>query len=129
MKYQTKNSAACDLTAAHGTVIPAGARAIIGTGIYLAHFYNEVPEGMCFLVLSRSGLAAKHGIQVLNSPGLIDGDYVDEIKVILLNTSNVSFLVRPGDRIAQLMAVNFLRLPGVEVCEETRTGGLGSTGV
>lgn len=127
MKYQTRDSAACDLESTEYAIVPAGEIKVISTGIYLSQF-GAIPEDMCFLVLSRSGLAAKHGVQVYNSPGLIDRDYLGEIKVILHNASMTDFVVHPGDRIAQLMAVNFLRIPGVEVSDKVREGGLGSTG-
>ena len=93
----------------------------------------ELPEGYAALVCSRSGLAAKHGIQVLNAPGVIDSDYRGEIGVILHNTSDYSVIFRAGDRIAQLMIVPVLSVDwvSVEALGETDrgNGGFGSTGV
>ena len=93
----------------------------------------ELPEGYAALVCSRSGLAAKHGIQVLNAPGVIDSDYRGEIGVILHNNSDYSVIFRAGDRIAQLMIVPVLSVDwvSVEALGETDRGdgGFGSTGV
>lgn len=123
----TKGSAAIDLCAMWGAVIKSGATEVIGTGWAI-----ELPEGSAGLVLSRSGLAAKHGVFVLNAPGLIDSDYRGEIKVILCNGGEKDYVVMEGDRIAQLMVVG---LPEFEVAitdelaeTERGEGGLGSTG-
>lgn len=93
----------------------------------------ELPEGYAALVCSRSGLAAKHGIQVLNAPGIIDSDYRGEIGVILHNTGDNNVIFRAGDRIAQLMIVPALSVDwvSVEALGETDrgNGGFGSTGV
>ena len=93
----------------------------------------ELPEGYAALVCSRSGLAAKHGIQVLNAPGVIDSDYRGEIIVILHNTGYHDVIIRAGDRIAQLMIVPVLSVDwvSVDVLGETDrgNGGFGSTGV
>jgi len=104
-------------------------RVVISTGITM-----ELPEGYEAQVRSRSGLSAKNGICVLNSPGTIDEDYRGEIKVILLNTDRVkTFTIKHGDRIAQLVISKVCRLPYTEVEELSDTergeGGLGSTGV
>ena len=92
----------------------------------------ELPEGYAALVCSRSGLAAKHGIQVLNAPGVIDSDYRGEIRVILHNTGYHGVIIRAGDRIAQLMIVPVLSVDWVSVEELSETdrgdGGFGSTG-
>ena len=124
---QTEGSAGFDLCAAEETVIPAHAYASVGTGIAL-----ELPGKMEAQVRPRSGLAAKHGIGILNSPGTIDSDYRGEIRVILFNTSGTSYRVSRGDRIAQLV---FSVLTDVELVEadalsETRrgSGGFGHTG-
>ena len=109
-------------------VIEAGSRAIIPTGLRLA-----LPLGFVAFVVPRSGLAAKHGITVLNTPGTIDAGYRGEVKVILLNTDRTQdFAIAAGDRIAQLIvmqlpSVNFV---SVEELDETvrGTGGFGSSG-
>ena len=124
---QTEGSAGFDLCAAEEAVIPAHGHGSVGTGIAV-----ELPQKTEAQVRPRSGLAAKHGIGVLNSPGTIDSDYRGEIKVILFNTSDANYHVRRGDRIAQLV---FSILTDVELVEadslsETRrgSGGFGHTG-
>src|SRR3954469_8828980 len=93
--------AGCDLYAAESARLEPGERASVGTGIAVA-----IPEGHAGLVLPRSGLAARHGISVVNAPGLIDAGYRGEVRVLLLNTDrDDSFEVEPGDRIAQLVLV------------------------
>jgi dUTP pyrophosphatase len=117
-----------DLHAAEAVTIAPGERAGVGTGIAVA-----VPAGHAGLVLPRSGLAARHGISVVNAPGLIDTGYRGELRVLLLNTDREhAFDVRPGDRIAQLVIV---RVEGADLEEateldETARGvrGFGSTG-
>ena len=102
-------------------------RAMVPTGIYLA-----LPEGTEAQVRPRSGLAAKYGISVLNAPGTIDADYRGEVKVILVNLSNETFTVNPGERIAQLVLARYERVEWSEVesLDETARGegGFGSTG-
>ncbi len=93
----------------------------------------EIPQGHAGLVLPRSGLALKHGISLVNAPGLIDAGYRGEIGVLLLNTDPAEiFRVEPGDRIAQLLVVPFVELEPTEVAElpnsERGDGGFGSTG-
>ena len=124
---QTQGSAGFDLCAAEEITIPAHGFGSVGTAIAI-----ELPEKTEAQVRPRSGLAAKHGIGVLNSPGTIDSDYRGEIRVILFNTSDRDFPVRRGDRIAQLI---FTTLADVELLEadslsETRrgAGGFGHTG-
>ena len=117
-----------DLHASEGAVIPPGGRASVGTGIAVA-----VPDGHAGLVLPRSGLAARHGIALVNAPGLIDPGFRGEVRVLLLNTDrDAAFEVRPGDRIAQLVIarVEALELEEVEALDETARGahGFGSTG-
>src|SRR5213079_372981 len=92
--------AGCDLVAREGvTLKPAGGRGIVGTGIALA-----IPDGYAGFVLPRSGLAARHGVTCLNTPGLVDSGYRDELRVVLLNTDpEEPYEVRRGDRIAQLV--------------------------
>jgi dUTP pyrophosphatase len=117
-----------DLHAAEPVTLGPGERAVVGTGIALA-----IPAGHAGLVLPRSGLAFKHGIALVNAPGLIDSGYRGELRVLLLNTDRESpFDVEPGDRIAQLVVVRVeaLQLEELEELEETArgAGGFGSTG-
>ena len=102
-------------------------RAMVPTGLYIA-----LPEGTEAQIRPRSGLAAKHGITVLNTPGTIDADYRGEIKVILVNLSNDDFTINPGERIAQMVVARYEKVEwdSVEVLDETErgTGGFGSTG-
>jgi dUTP pyrophosphatase len=117
-----------DLHAAEGATLGPGERASISTGIAL-----EIPEGWAGLVLPRSGLAARHGITLTNSPGLIDAGYRGEVRVLLLNTDRAeAFEIKAGDRIAQLMLVRHSvpQLDEVEELEESARGGdgFGSTG-
>lgn len=127
--YATKASAGLDLKAvldAPVTLQPLE-RKIIGTGLKIA-----LPEGYEAQVRPRSGLAAKHGITVLNAPGTIDADYRGEIGVILVNLSNTAFTVEPGERIAQLVVAQFqqIRWQLTDSLDETDrgAGGFGSTG-
>ena len=126
--YQTSGSAACDLKSTDEVVIPSGSRFVVGTGLKL-----EIPSGFGAMVCSRSGLAAKNGIQVLNAPGLIDNDYRGEVKVILHNSGKEDFIVKKGDRIAQLLFFPIFQAifqKAQEINETARgTGGFGSTGV
>jgi dUTP pyrophosphatase len=120
--------AGCDLFAAEAARLEPGERASVGTGIAV-----EIPDGSAGLVLPRSGLAAKHGISVVNAPGLIDAGYRGEVRVLLLNTDNTeAFEVGPGDRIAQLVIVEIGDAEPVEVGELADSvrgeGGFGSTG-
>ncbi len=123
------SDAGLDQHAAEPAVIGAGERAAIGTGIAV-----EVPWGHAGLVLPRSGLAVKHGIALVNAPGLIDAGYRGEIRVLLLNTDREHpFELAPGDRIAQLLVVAFAEFAPIEVSalEESGrgAGGFGSSGV
>jgi dUTP pyrophosphatase len=124
---QTSGSAGYDLCAAEPAVVPARGFATVGTGIAL-----ELPDGFEAQVRPRSGLAARFGIGVLNSPGTVDSDYRGEVKVVLFNQSDSPYTVKPGDRIAQLV---FGRLTEVELVEVDRladtergSGGFGHTG-
>jgi dUTP pyrophosphatase len=120
--------AGLDLYALEEGVLAPGERAAIGTGIAV-----EIPDGEAGLVLPRSGLAARHGIAIVNAPGLIDSGYRGEIRVLLLNTDRVApFTISAGDRIAQLVLVK-VQTPAVEEVEELAVsergaGGFGSTG-
>lgn len=117
-----------DLHAAEAVTLAPGERASVGTGIAIA-----VPPGRAGLVLPRSGLAARHGIALVNAPGLIDSGYRGEVRVLLLNTDrDEPFNVQVGDRIAQLVLVRFeaaeLR-EAASLGESARgAGGFGSTG-
>ena len=120
--------AGLDLYAVEGVVLEPGARTSVGTGIAV-----EIPDGQAGLVLPRSGLAARHGIALVNAPGLIDAGYRGEIRVLLLNTDRSSaFRLEPGDRIAQLVLVR-VETPEVVEAEalassERGHGGFGSSG-
>lgn len=127
--YETPLSAGMDVRADLGeavTLAPLG-RALIPTGLYV-----ELPAGYEMQVRPRSGLAAKHGLTVLNSPGTIDADYRGEVKVILANLSDTPFTIEPGERIAQLVVAHHERVEWVEseVLSDTErgAGGFGSTG-
>ena len=126
--YQTKGSAGMDICSNEEVVLYAGSRQAIGTGLYL-----EIPEGYEVQVRSRSGLAIKNGISVLNSPGTIDSDYRGEVGVILTNEGTEDFLIQKGDRIAQLVLQPVIQMELIEAEElnetERGTGGFGSTGV
>lgn len=128
--YETKNSAGMDLRA----YLPDGPvtlqpmqRALIPTGLYI-----EIPEGYEGQVRPRSGLAFKHGITVLNTPGTIDADYRGELKQILINLSDEPFVINNGDRIAQIVFARCEQAEMVEVEELSETergaGGFGHTG-
>lgn len=127
--YATEQSAGMDLKAAVQEPITLGPleRALIPTGLYIA-----LPDGTEAQIRPRSGLAAKHGISVLNAPGTVDADYRGEIKVILVNLSNEPFVVNPGERIAQMVVARYEKVEWdeVEVLDETERGegGFGSTG-
>ena len=117
-----------DLHASEPATLGPGERASIGTGLALA-----IPDGCAGLVLPRSGLAARHGISVVNAPGLIDAGYRGELRVLLLNTDRAeTFEVAPGDRIAQLVIVRHEAPELVEVDSldgsARGAGGFGSTG-
>lgn len=103
-------------------------RTLVPTGLYIA-----LPEGYECQARPRSGLAVKHGITVLNSPGTIDADYRGELKVLLVNLSDTPFVIEPGERIAQLVVARHehVEWDEVDVLDETERGegGFGSTGV
>lgn len=128
-EYATALSAGLDLKANLEQPIVLGSleRAIVPTGLYIA-----LPAGYEAQVRPRSGLAAKHGITVLNSPGTIDADYRGEVCVILVNLSREPFEIVPGERIAQLVVASFeqVQWEAVEVLDDTArgAGGFGSTG-
>lgn len=128
--YHTEGSSGIDLYAAidEPVFIKPLERVIIPTGIAI-----ELPEGFEAQVRPRSGLALKHGITILNSPGTIDEDYRGEIKVILINLGQEDFLINRGDRIAQLILSKIYRANIVEVEDLSKTkrndGGFGHTGL
>ena len=129
--YETKNSAGMDLRAnlpEGGITLNPMQRAMVPTGLFM-----EIPEGYEGQVRPRSGLAAKHGITVLNTPGTIDADYRGEVKVILITLSDVPFAINHGDRIAQIV---FARCEQAQLTEtdtisdtERGAGGFGHSGV
>lgn len=125
--YATDGSAAMDIETAYSLELGAGAKAAIGTNLLC-----EAPEGYELQIRSRSGLAARHGIHVLNSPATIDSDYRGELIVILHNTSDEPYRINVGDRIAQIILKEAPRFLIEEVEELSATargeGGLGSTG-
>ncbi len=126
--YAHPGDAGADLVAAEAVRLEPGARALVGTGVRIA-----LPDGYVGFVVPRSGLAAKHGITIVNSPGTIDAGYRGEIKVILLNTDrDQPHEIAVGDRIAQLIVMPVPRaafLPVEVLPDSTRgEGGFGSTG-
>lgn len=126
-QYQTAGAAGCDIKSSAALVIPPGESSVVPTGLFL-----EIPQGYEGQVRSRSGLAAKNGVFVLNSPGTIDSDYRGEIKVILANMGPDPFPIFIGDRIAQLVIAPVTQVT-FEESDFTQTsrgaGGFGSTGV
>lgn len=128
--YETQHSAGMDLRAHLDTAvfIKPMERMLIPTGLFI-----ELPEGCEAQIRPRSGLALKHGITILNSPGTIDADYRGEIKVLLINFSDVTFEVKNGDRIAQMIVAKHetAHWEETEVLSETvrGAGGYGHTGV
>ena len=128
-QYETGQAAGLDVRANITESITLGPleRALVPTGLYV-----ELPEGYEMQVRPRSGLAAKHGLSLVNSPCTVDPDYRGEIKVILVNLSNTPYELKPGERVAQLVVARFTRVEweSVEVLGETErgAGGFGSTG-
>lgn len=129
--YETAQAAGMDLRAAVPEAEPMtlapGARAMVPTGLTMA-----LPDGYEAQVRPRSGLAAKHGVTCLNTPGTIDADYRGEVKVILINLGDKAFVIKRGERIAQMVIAPVTRatLTEVETLDETArgAGGFGSTG-
>jgi dUTP pyrophosphatase len=130
--YASSNAAGADLRSAEDVIVAAGKSVLVKTGVKLA-----IPEGLVGLIHPRSGLALKHGITVLNTPGTIDSDYRGEIGVILYNTSDRDFAVAVGDRIAQIVFQEYVTAElvwfGSDVPSDFTTvrgeGGFGSTGI
>ena len=125
--YATAGAAGMDVVAAEAVTLAPGARAAVATGFAIA-----IPEGFEVQVRPRSGLAIKHGITCLNTPGTIDSDYRGEVKVILINLGGAPFVISRGERIAQLVAAPVQRatLAIVDALDDTDrgSGGFGSTG-
>ena len=126
-KYETTGSAGADLTAIKNSYIKPNETVVIPLGFSVA-----IPSGYEIQIRPRSGLAAKHGITVLNSPGTIDSDYRGEVGVIMTNFGVSSFYIKPGDRIAQMVLSQVPQAEFIEVEELDDTtrgeGGFGSTG-
>lgn len=128
-KYATEYSAGMDLRAdiEESIQISPLKRVLVPTGLYI-----ELPEGCEAQIRPRSGLAAKHGIGIVNSPGTIDADYRGEIKIILVNLSDQEFTLNPGERIAQMVIARYERVTLIEADSlgetERGEGGFGSTG-
>lgn len=128
-QYATPHSAGLDLRANldRSVILEPGQRALIPTGLFL-----ELPEGTEAQVRPRSGLAFKHGLTVLNSPGTIDADYRGEVGVLLVNLGQQTFEVRDGERIAQLVVARYEQVAFAEVTDlalsERGAGGFGHTG-
>jgi dUTP pyrophosphatase len=127
--YATKGSAGLDIYAAieKAIILPHGAIEMVPTNISV-----EIPEGYEIQVRPRSGLAAKHGIGILNSPGTIDSDYRGEIKIIIINFGKEDFVIQPAERIAQLVVSKVYTAKFIETKELNNTsrgeGGFGHTG-
>lgn len=117
-----------DLRSSKDDLVPARSRQTVSTGVFLG-----IPAGYVGLVHPRSGLAAKHGITVLNAPGTVDAGYRGEILITLINHSDEDFVIAKGDRVAQILFQRFESVNFVEVTElpgsQRGTAGFGSTGV
>lgn len=127
--YQTAHAAGLDLCAflPEPICLKPMERALIATGLYI-----EIPEGYEAQIRPRSGLALKHGITVLNSPGTIDADYRGEIKVLLINLGSEPFIIQSGERVAQMLVSAYTQITWNETTQLSATergaGGYGSTG-
>ena len=126
--YAHPGDAGADLVATEAVRLEPGERALVGTGVRIA-----LPEGYAAFVVPRSGLAMKHGLTIVNSPGTVDAGYRGEIRVTMLNTdARESYTIAPGDRIAQLIVMELPKVRFVEVerlpGSERGEGGFGSTG-
>ena len=126
--YAHASDAGMDVRSVEDLTIPAGRRALVHTGLVM-----ELPLGYEAQVRPRSGLALKHGVTVLNTPGTIDAGYRGEVGVILANFGDSDFVVAKGDRIAQMVVAPVLRAEVAEAdlldCTDRGAGGFGSTGV
>jgi len=130
--YETKGAAGMDLRAAVDEDVPLtlqpGSRALVPTGLIF-----EIPEGYEGQIRPRSGLALKHGLTCLNTPGTIDSDYRGEVKVLLINLGEETFDITRGMRIAQMVIAPVVQVGVIEITEGSETargaGGFGSTGI
>lgn len=128
--YETHGASGMDIRAflTEPITLQPGQRALIGTGLSI-----ELPQGYECQIRPRSGLAARHGITVLNSPGTVDSDYRGEIKVILINLGDAPFVITDGERICQMVITNYTKVEWEAVTELDHTkrgeGGFGHTGV
>ena len=126
--YATSGAAGIDVLSAEDEILPPAGRHAVATGFAVA-----IPDGYEIQVRPRSGLALKHGISLPNTPGTIDSDYRGELKIIMINLSQEAFVIRRGDRIAQLVAAPVQLAMFEEVAELNETtrgaGGFGSTGL
>ncbi len=126
--YASAGAAGMDICAAEGLTLRSGRRTAVATGFAFA-----IPHGYEVQVRPRSGLALKHGITCLNTPGTIDSDYRGEVKVILANLGDEDFVIQRGDRIAQLVVAPVVQaeMLQVDALDDTvrGTGGFGSTGI
>lgn len=125
--YASEQAAGLDVVSAEDLTLPPGGRHAVATGFAIA-----IPEGFEVQVRPRSGLALKHGVTCLNTPGTIDSDYRGEVKIILANLGSENYEIRRGERIAQLVPAPLLKARLVEASELSETvrggGGFGSTG-
>jgi dUTP pyrophosphatase len=126
-EYATPGASGVDLRSVESITIQPGSWGFVGTGLHL-----EIPQGYEAQVRSRSGLALKKGVMVLNTPGTIDSDYRGEVRVILMNLGHEPFNVEPGDRIAQMVFCPVAKVEWEETdrlsSTEREAGGFGSTG-
>lgn len=127
-EYKTIGAAGMDIVSSENCTIFAGKVTLVSTGLYM-----EIPEGFEAQVRPRSGLAIKHSVTVLNSPGTIDSDYRGEVKVILINHGESEFIINKGDRIAQIIFSSVVKGDFKVVselnCTNRDSGGFGHTGV
>jgi dUTP pyrophosphatase len=129
-QYSTTGAAGMDIRASltEAVKIPAKSRVIIPTGLFM-----EIPEGYEVQIRPRSGLAFKHGLTVINSPGTIDSDYRGEVCVIIINHGDLEYYVNPGERIAQMVLAKYERVEWSDTEDLSDTargeGGIGHTGV
>lgn len=127
--YSTEEAAGADLCSAESAMLLPNEYRVVRTGLRM-----DIPKGYHVEIRSRSGLAAKHGVFVLNSPGTVDSDYTGEVGVILCNVSQKPFIIAIGDRIAQMVVmkhetVDFHQVVSVDKTTERGSGGFGHTGV
>jgi dUTP pyrophosphatase len=132
ISYQTELSAGADLYSEISTIIEPGTSVILPTGVFIKSFSEVVVDAMRLTpylsIASRSGLAAKHNVFVLNGNGTVDCDYPKEIGVILFNAGKEPFVVNEGDRVAQMIGSYSFKVDGVDIKTVHRTSGFGSTG-